>query len=268
MLVLTYKNIHNHSTTKDMPRFYFFDIDSGGYSSYFPSQYADVINKLYDCHKWVERDGMELDDFIEEIKDIHLDNLKKLEKKIKISEYFKLIPNIGQSNAIFEKMKDVINENDIISIYSYRGCGQYYVYGDNGTLKITSHAEEYGRSYPPEASEYYFSNKLHNLLEDDSIDTHYDKIDVFYEYHRKKYTSSREYGPNENGLSICASGVYIDTKKYLVIRSDGKILHRHKYIKISSINFCDDEYELTIIHRENKDKITLRCGYYESDEKY
>lgn len=262
-----------------MPSFYYFDINSHSYIKHLGDVQSHKKHgmKLHDCHEWIDRDGNLLEEFIKEIEQIHYKNLDILEK-YNLHAHLDFVPNKEQSKEIFEEISSKIVENDIISIYGYRGCGQYYVYNDGEQLRITSHAEEYGRSYPPESVDYFFENDLDKLFKNNKLNAYYDKIDVFYDFHRKKYLpiGSKKYRTRDDNdnLTICIGGIYIDTETHLVISSCGKQICGHRYLCILFDDYDDyvDEGNkvdrITIINKKTKKKYFVECVYFEYDDKY
>ena len=169
----------------------------------------------------------------------------------------KYIPDKLHAIDIFNKMKNMVKENDIISINNYRGNGQYYIHNIDGKLFCSPYCGDYGEYYPACSAKYFLKNELHNLQHV------YIKYNVFAEMHRKKIDPEIN---NNMDFNIYFHGVCIDTEKYYVSSLTNNCdLKNTKYLLL---NFCFDENDIDIdnvilIDKEDNEKYTLKCIHFD-----
>lgn len=269
-----------------MQHYYYFGIDCEMCSEYIfnPDKfYYTIGQKLFNLHPFISKNNNGLlVDFLDEILNIYLKNHKKVIKYGNanrnnteiISDYesfIKCIPNRCEATMIFDQMKNIIKENDIISIYNYRGCGQYYVYNDNGLLKVVLHSGDYGRKYPPESTKYFFDNKIHKSMKKDKLEELYVKHNVFFELHNKINGIYKECDHSEK-VQICGGGVYIDLNKFELLSPKKNNFGKTRYLAIN-IYFEEDEDEddenvgyITIVDKNTKKKYRVKCACYGTDK--
>lgn len=261
----------------NMPHLYYFELDNYYYKQYFENINGDlekqVRNEMIYLHDYLsDNNKKKLSVFLDEILNIHLNNLVILAKYDLHTQY---LPNRDESILIFNEMKKRIKENDIISIYDYRGCGQYYVYNENDSLKIVKHSGEYGREYPPESTKYFMDNKIYEYMINENLDAFYTKFNVFYELYRKNLelenqnyctTDSKTPCKNNNyaynNFGVCGSGIYISLSNYDVVHM-GSNIRGYKYVLLC---YYEENTESIIIkNKTTNDVYTINCTYYETD---
>lgn len=254
-----------------MPHLYYFELCQYEYMKYFsqarydnPELFSKINHHLHNPHSYTEDyNNISLHDFLDAVANIHLHNIEILSK---YNLHTKYLPSKESTANIFKIMKNKIKENDIVSIYSYRGCGQYYVYNDNDSLKVNLHSGEYGREYPPEATDYFLKNKIYKYMVNNNMSHHYTGYNVFYEMHRKNMSKINvdEYEGCTYGILVCGSGLYIDLELYDVLASRTPYLKKNpRYLIVKFDYETDDDIDhITIINKATKDMYAVKCFCY------
>jgi len=261
-----------------MPHLYFFAIDVYYYKQCFENvcgtKEKEIFKKMPDMHDYTScLDEIKLlTDLLNEIKGVHLSNLNILENG---GLHTDLVPDAETTEYIFEEIEKRVTENDIISIYDYRGCGQHYVFKDNGVLKVSRHCGDYGREFPPESTKYFFDNKLGERWFEDDADAIYlyEGFDVFAELYNKNEIPLLE-GPRQSSPS--GGGIYIDTNEYHAFSQKGITFNKKRYLVMEFM--ADEDYEdeceeesvdyITIVNKKTGEMWTAKCNFYESSDRY
>jgi len=246
-----------------MPHLYYIELSGNDYSKYFKDNSKEInkgMSYLYDFMS--NNNNGTLANFLDGVLDVHFKNLDVLNNYDLYSGY---VPNKDQSLEIFNKLRKLIKENDIISISNYRGDGQYYVYKEGDELHVTSHYGEYGRQYPPQSAKYFLDNRLYEYIADDNLTDIYTKYYVFQELHRYKLQKIHECP----SFSICGSGIYIDTNMYNMKSSKNTSLNNSRYIVLDFYDRDDpDVDDIVLIDKNSSTNYNLRCVWYETDSIY
>lgn len=253
-----------------MPHLYYIELSNNDYTKYFQNVDSEIRNEMEYLYDYIaENKNCSLDSFLDGALNVHLENMKILSKYDLHTDY---LPNKKQSVDIFKKLKEIIQENDIISIFNYRGSGQYYVYNDDGELNVTLHTCEYGRQYPPQSARYFLDSKIYEHIINDSLQSIYTKYNVFHELHRTNlYDVNRLNIMNINvNYDVCGLGLCVNMDDYNITSYKGIPLSGFSYLVM---DFCyendnPDAEDIILIDKKYGTTYNLKCVYYESNELY
>lgn len=241
-----------------MPHHYYIELSCTNYLKYFGEEHSNISSEMTSIWDFISNNNnnvcTQLNEFLDNVLKIHMDNLDVLDKYSLNTKY---VPNKSQTKEILDKIKDMVKENDVISINNYRGCGQYYVYRESGTLYVTSHHGDYGEYYPPQSTKYFLENGLCDLQYG------YIKYNIFAELYRKKLDLNLPLDPN---FGIYCFGVCVDMDKYCVISSENNCTFDNVKYLLLDFHFDEGDPDLdniVVINKESSEKYTLKCLHFE-----
>ncbi len=183
-----------------------------------------------------ENNNDKLTSFLDEIYNMYAAYYSKLESLIKKynapRNMFDNFPTCSELIHKFNQLQKDVKENDILNIYLYRDCGQYFVYKEDDILKITLHPSEYGRLFPEKAFKMFYARNVNSC---DKIHKLYETIDVFGTT-KLTIPITNTYGTicfHLNG--VCGGGICLSTKNFRIKKDDGVVCNT-KYV---FLNFKD-----------------------------
>lgn len=208
----------------------------------------EEINKIRNSvqlHGYVSKNNNGLlNDFLDEMLEMYVNYyilLDQLIKKYKVeNKMLQLFPNTEKAKKIFDDLKEAINENDIVNIYLYRGCGQYFVYNENNNLKVELHPTEYGRIFPEHAFKLFYKHDIQSINE--IHDKLYNIIDVF-DTTKKTCKILNQSSTINFFLYMCGAGICLSTDKFVIKRFRNELFCKSKYVYLRFMEDIKDDKE-------------------------